>query len=77
VSDTRKIVSARITTPSRLGQFGDMAKIHVKFENSDTEELLFSYFHDEISFTSQELIGLTVDEAEQLRHKKDVAYLRS
>jgi hypothetical protein len=75
--DNRKIIAARITTPSRLGQFGDMAKIHVKFENSDTEELLFSYFHDEITFSSSELVGRTVDEAEQLRHKKDVAYLQS
>jgi hypothetical protein len=74
MSDNRKIISARIETPIR---FGDMAKIHVKFEGNDAEELLFSYFHDEITFSSLELIGLTVDEAEQLRHKKDVAYLRS
>jgi hypothetical protein len=74
MSDNRKIVAARITTPQ---SFGDMAKIHVKFEGSDTEELLFSYFHDEITFSSSELVGLTVDESEQLRHKKDVAYLRN
>lgn len=74
MSDTRKIVTARITPPLR---FGDMAKIHVKHENSNTEELLFSYFADEIYFSPSELVGLTVDQANRLYHEKDVAYLRS
>jgi len=75
VTYSRKIVAARITTPQ---SFGDMAKIYVRFDNGDNAEaLLFSYFADEIMFSSSELVGLTVDEAEQLRHKKDVAYLRS
>lgn len=74
MADNRKIVAARITPPLR---FGDMAKIHVKYENSDTEELLFSYFADEIYFSTSELIGLTVGQANRLYHEKDVAYLQS
>jgi len=42
-----------------------------------TEVVLFDYYPDEISFAASEFIGLTVAEARSLRHKKDVAYLRS
>lgn len=75
MTDSRKIVAARITTPQ---SFGDMAKIYVTFDNGDpAEALLFSYFADEIMFSSAELVGLTVEQANELRHKRDVAYLRS
>ena len=42
-----------------------------------TTTRLFSYYIDELSFTSDELIGLTVEQACDLRHARDVAYLRS
>jgi hypothetical protein len=38
---------------------------------------LFDFYHDEISFTGRELAGLTKQQAHELFHKKDVAYLRS
>ncbi len=38
---------------------------------------LFCFYDDEITFTGEELIGLTVDEALKLRHDRDVAYLQS
>ena len=38
---------------------------------------VFFYYPDEISFTVSELKGLTVGQMRELRHKKDVAYLRS
>ncbi len=38
---------------------------------------LFNYYDDEISFSKYELISLTVKQAEELKHKKDVAYLKS
>ena len=56
--------------------FDDMPKVTVTLEDG-TEETLFSYYPDEISFKSSEFVGLTVEEAKQLRHKKDVDFLRS
>lgn len=42
-----------------------------------TEVLLFSFFDDELSFSTQELVGRTPEEARELRYRKDVEYLRS
>lgn len=42
-----------------------------------TSTRLFSYYIDELSFSSAELVGLTVEQACRLRHARDVAYLRS
>lgn len=42
-----------------------------------TEEVLFGYYIDELTFGSSELIGRTAEEARDLRHRRDVAYLRS
>lgn len=70
-----KIVSARITAMPK--SFLDpMPVVYVTMENGD-EKKLFSYYPDEISFTESEFVGLTIQEAEQLRHTKDVTYLRS
>jgi hypothetical protein len=70
----QKIVSVEIKQPEK---FGDMAHIHVKVAGDSAKFLLFSYFADEISFSSAELLGLTVEQANELHHRKDVAYLRS
>jgi len=35
------------------------------------------FYDDEINFTPEELVGLTVEEAEDLFHKKDVAFLQA
>jgi len=45
--------------------------------NDDSTSHLFSFYPDELSFTEQELIGLTVREAIDLFHHKDTDYLRS
>ena len=45
--------------------------------DTDEKETIFSYYPDELSFSEAELIGLTIDEASQLRTKKDIAYLKS
>jgi hypothetical protein len=42
-----------------------------------TTARLFSYYIDELSFDASELVGLTIEQACDLRHKRDVAYLRS
>ena len=54
----------------------DPVKIFATFSDN-SEEFLFSYFDDEIYFDESELIGLTEEEAHDLFHRKDVAYLRS
>ena len=46
-------------------------------ETGDERTLLFSYYPDEISFTTDELIGLTIDEAFELKKQKDLRYLQS
>ena len=40
-----------------------------------TNVTLFRYFPDEISFTSSDFVGRTVEEARALRHKRDVDWL--
>jgi hypothetical protein len=41
------------------------------------EEFLFDYYPDEISFTPNELVGLTLDECRHLKFKKDKKFLTS
>ncbi len=53
-----------------------MPQVYVTLENN-TEQALFEYYPDEISFRPNEFIGLTLDEARSLKGKKDLAYLKS
>lgn len=70
-----KITAARITAmPESI--FDAMPEVTVTLEDGSTRNL-FSYYPDEISFTEAEFIGLTVAQAHNLRHRKDVAYLQS
>jgi len=71
----RKIVSAD-TGKMPESMFGPMPRVTVVYEDGEKEEL-FQYYPDEISFSPSEFVGLTREEAFQLRHKKDVAYLQS
>lgn len=68
-----KIVSAQITLPQR---FGDMARVTAKMSDG-SEMMVFEYFSDELHFTAEEFEGLTIDQACELKFRKDVAYLRS
>jgi len=70
-----KIVSAVISAMPR-NLFDEMPTVTATFEDGTPKEL-FSFFPDEISFSPSEFVGLTEEEAHQLRHKKDVAYLQS
>lgn len=72
---TAKIVSCQIGPyPTGFGQ--PMPEVKVTFDNGESKTL-FDFYPDEISFTEVEFIGLTEREATQLKHTKDVAYLRS
>jgi hypothetical protein len=70
-----KIVSARITAmPKSL--FDPMPQVHVTMEDG-TEQYLYEYYPDEISFSPSEFVGLTMDEARHLKFIKDRNYLQS
>lgn len=45
--------------------------------DDDSEGKLFDYFSDEVSFTREELIGLTRVEAMQLLHRKETEFCKS
>jgi hypothetical protein len=70
-----KIISARITAmPKSL--FDPMPQVYVTLENG-VEEFLYDYYPDEISFSPQEFVGLTIDEARHLKFVKDKRFLQS
>lgn len=62
--------------PKSFADFFNMPKVAVTYDDGK-EETLFSFYPDELSFSEREFIGLTRDQAMSLRHRKDVAYLRS
>lgn len=69
------ITSARITDqPKKL--FDPMPKVIVT-DSTGTETTLFEYYPDEISFTKDEFIGLTLEQGRRLKFTKDKAYLQS
>lgn len=70
-----KIEKAEIG-PMPKSFFDDMPKVSVTYEDGSAEDL-FSFYPDEISFSAGEFVGLTREEGLALRHKRDVAYLRS
>lgn len=71
---TPTITAARITEqPKSL--FDPMPRVFVTV--SGKEEFLFEYYPDELSFTPTEFIGLTIEQAHALKHRKDVDYLQS
>jgi hypothetical protein len=70
-----KITAARITPMPK--KFSDpMPQVFVTTEDGH-EQLLFEFYPDEISFRAQEFVGLTMNEARDLKRQKDVEYLRS
>ena len=70
-----KIVKARITAmPSSF--LDPMPEVFATLEDG-SEVRVFDFYPDEISFRPEEFVGLTVQEAYNLKSKKDRAYLRS
>ena len=59
------------------GLFDPMPEVFVVLEGATEEIRLFDFYPDEISFSTHEFVGLTLSQARELHHKKDVAYLRS
>jgi hypothetical protein len=52
-----------------------MPKVMVTVNGS--EEELFEYYPDELSFNATEFIGLTPEQGRALKTKKDIQYLQS
>jgi len=70
-----KVISASISAKPK-SMFDPMPKVTVTLDD-DTEVELFEYYPDEISFTENEFVGLTLAEASHLKFVKDKAYLQS
>lgn len=51
-------------------------EVQGRFDGGEWERI-FSYYPDELSFSHFEFVGKTAEECEEIRHKKDVAYLQS
>jgi len=58
----------------KKGDLFEMDKAILTLSDGTSETI--TYFGDEISFSESELIGLTVQEARELKSKKDLAYLQ-
>lgn len=59
-----------------VGMFDPLPRVIATYEDATKEEL-FAFYPDEISFTEQEFVGLTKEEAMALRTKKDKEHLQS
>ena len=70
-----KVLSSRINEQPK-SFFDPMPQVFVTMENV-IEEFLFDYYPDEISFTPNEFVGLTLDECRHLKFKKDKKFLTS
>jgi hypothetical protein len=72
----KKIIHCRITEqPKSL--FDPIPKIFVTLEGETEEQYLLEYYPDEISFTEEEITGLTISEVRTLHFQKDKRYLQS
>lgn len=70
-----KIVSARITPlPQKIGD--RLPEVWVTFEDG-SEQMIFTYYPDEITFLESDFVGLTEEEARTLKFGRDRAYLQS
>ena len=70
-----KIVSCYITEQPKTF-FDPMPRVMVTLEDG-TEQCLFEYYPDEISFTPNEFIGLKINEGKHLKFIKDKKFLTS
>ena len=70
-----KIISAFITPmprPMPHGMFDPMPEVIATFENGSTKSL-FSFYPDEVSFRASEFIGLTEEEAREVKAERGVS----
>lgn len=70
-----RITAARITGLDSAFEDMTTPTVHVTVDGAESE--LLSFYSDEITISPEELVGLTVDEARELKRRKDVTYLTS
>ena len=73
------ITSVRVTAiprPMPEGMFDPLPQVWISVDGGE-EHLFFTYYPDEINFKPEEIKGLTVRQATQLKFQKDSEYLRS
>lgn len=58
-------------------KFEGHGRVSVKGICGGEEFMLFQYYSDELTFSKDEIVGKSVEQARSLFHEKDVAYLRS
>lgn len=71
----QRIAAAQIT-PADRKKGAYEAKVEVLLDDC-TVVPLFTFYDDELYFSEREFEGLTVEQAHDLKHRKDVAYLQS
>jgi hypothetical protein len=65
--------SAKIQHPKGMGE----SVLLAQFTEGGEYFRIFGFFNDELFFSEEEFIGKTLKQCEELRDKKDVAYLNS
>lgn len=75
-AERKRAAMKRTITSVRFVPDGLKIKVIALLSDGVTS-ILFSYYPDELSFTEEELAGLTVSEAVDLFHRKDTDYLQS
>ena len=68
-----QIVSVRFQDSDH--RYGDKEAVAI-MENGQ-ETFVFPWFSDELSFKEEELLGLTIEQARDLKQARDTAYLMS
>ena len=56
-------------------RYGDKEAVAIMEDGS--EQFVFPWFSDELKFWEDELIGLTIEQARDLKQARDIAYLQS
>jgi len=69
-----KIKAARLT--SSTNRYGNV-EFRAVMEDGTADVLVFAWFNDELTFNPQEVVGLTIEEARDLKQNRDIAYLQS
>lgn len=75
MEQTPKVTKCRITEQPK-DFFDPLPKVMITLDNG-TEECIFDYYPDEISFTPDEFIGLTIGECRRLKFNKDKQFLQN
>lgn len=65
---------SQLPRPMPEEMFDPMPEVKVRFDNGE-QKTLFQFYPDEISFVESEFIGLTEQEAQDLKRRKDINYL--